>query len=76
MSVSIHWRPTSDAGTSFNSGTSDDFHKLEEVFPGNVIPAGVGAMLRAMETASGSKFYGEVADIVEQVGAIEFWGVY
>jgi hypothetical protein len=73
MSVSIHWRPATDSGKTFSSGTSDQLEKLQKVF-GNGLSQEDITVLRAMAVAASTTFYDEVADIVENVGAIEIWG--
>lgn len=74
MSVTIHWRPTSDAGKHFEGGTSTSLSKLQEVFHSGPISKKDAATLRAMAVASGDQFFNEVADIAESVGEIEVWG--
>lgn len=73
MSVSIHWRPTSDQGKRFTGGTSTSLDVLSSTF-GNNIDENDIRTLRGM--AKLDSFYGEVADIVEQVGSIQVWGVW
>lgn len=73
MSVNIHWRPASDSGKSFDGGTSSSLKRLDEVFSGEIKEEDL-EKLRAMAIAADDGFYNEVADIVEQVGSIKFWG--
>ncbi len=75
MSITIHWRPTSDEGKHFRGGTSSSFRVLADVF-GHIITKADAPKLRAMETATKDAFYGEVAGIVEELGDIEFWDSY
>ena len=75
MSVTICWRPASDKGKSFEGGTSSSFDTMKETFGSVIQPSDVVA-LRAMARAARDEFYNEVADIVENVGAIEVWGEY
>lgn len=73
MSVTICWRPKSDTGKHFQGGTSTSLDRLQNVFRGVVGETDIRT-LRAMSAAANDSFYDEVADVVEQVGAIEFWG--
>lgn len=75
MSVTIHWRPVTDKGRHFSGGTSSDLQVLKETFALGLSREDA-RVLRAMETATKNPFYGEVASVVEEVGAIEFWGEY
>lgn len=73
MSVAIHWRPLGDQGKIFRGGTSTSLEILKRTF-GNELIENAIPVLRGM--AELDKFYDEVADIVETVGAIKVWGVY
>jgi len=75
VSVTIHWRPATDIGKSFDGGTSKTLEILKSVFGKRIILAHVDS-LRAMAAATNDQFYNEVADIVERVGEIEIWGEY
>lgn len=72
MSVSIHWRPIGDQNKHFSGGTSTSLDILKSTF-GLMISENDVRTLRAM--AKLDPFYDEVADIVEQVGSIQVWGV-
>jgi hypothetical protein len=73
VSVTICWRPASDTGKHFEGGTSNSLAKLKSVF-GGVIREKDIPTLRAMAVAASDEFYSEVADVVENVGDIHFWG--
>ncbi len=75
MSVTIHWRPSTDKGKHFKTGVSRNLEVLKDAFGKEVGENDVHS-LRVMAKASRDEFYDEVADIVEQVGSIEFWGEY
>ena len=75
MSCAIHWRPITDQGKRFKQGTSSDLGTLKEVF-GTEISESEVAQLRAIAIATKNTFFGEVADVVERVGPITFWGEY
>ena len=75
MSITIRWRPATDNGRAFTSGTSHSFECLKEAC-GQVVEPHHVPMLRAMARAARDTFYDEVADIVERNGKIEIWGTY
>lgn len=75
MSASLCWRPVSDTGKHFKSGTSRAFDKLVDHLRNEVGASDVPA-LRAMAAASGDEFYNEVADTIESVGDIVLFKVY
>jgi len=75
MSVTIHWRPTTDKGRYFEGGTSSSLDVLKRTFGSTIGESDVKA-LRAMAKAANDQFYNEVADIVQQIGEIEIWGEY
>ena len=74
MSVTICWRPALEVAAYFKHGTSSELQVLQNTF--GQLPIDDIPMLRAMADASGSKFYNEVADVVEKYGAIAIWGEY
>ena len=73
MSVTIHWRPTSDKGKSFDFGTSSELEALRQACGDRLDERDI-VKLRAMSIATRSKFYDEIADIIEKVGSINVWG--
>lgn len=73
MSVTIFWRPCSERAKHFETGTSFSLEVLKGVFHGKITEKNI-LTLRAMAFSSKDKFYDEVADKVEQVGDLEFWG--
>lgn len=75
MSVTIHWKPANKQEKHFSGGTSSSLRALKETF-GDEIGAHDVPTLRAMAKAANDKFYDEVANTVEQIGAITFWGEY
>ncbi len=75
MSVTICWRPTSEIPKHFEGGTSSSLEVLKGVFHGKISEKHVDT-LRAMAASARDEFYNEIADKVEQVGEIEFWGEY
>ena len=75
MSISICWRPSTDEGKQFSSGTSTEYAILIEQF-GELIHEQDAPTLRAMAKSSKSDFYNEVADVVERIGAIRVWDSY
>lgn len=75
MSISIQWRPATDDGRSFESGTSSEYAVLVETLGRELDETDVRT-LRAMAKAANSEFYNEVADTIERVGAIKVWDSY
>jgi len=75
MSVVIHWRPVSDKGKAFSTGTSKELEVVKDIF-GSQIESKDTDKLRAMAAVGSYDFYNELADLVEQVGTIEIWGEY
>lgn len=73
MSITIHWRPETDKGKHFRSGTSTSFQRLKDVFGTTIRVKDIPA-LRAMAVAAQDDFYTEVSDMVERVGDIIVWG--
>lgn len=75
MSVTIHWRPTTDKGKHFKNGTSTSLANLKRAIGSTIGPADIDK-LHAMAIAAEDAFFSEVAEIVERVGEIEIWGEY
>lgn len=75
MSVAVRWRPASDQGKRFSGGTSSQLEKVISAIGSTVTESDVDK-LQAMHIATGEDFYDEIADTVEQVGAIVIWGEY
>jgi len=75
MSVNIHWRPTSDKGKCFDSGTSSSWDRLQRAC-GTKLNESHVPKLRVMAISTDNEFYNEVADVIEKVGSIEVWGEY
>jgi hypothetical protein len=73
VSVTIFFRRTAQKSEHFVGGTSRSLEKLKEIF-GQIISKSQIDTLRAMAIAADDKFYDEVADTVEALGEIEFWG--
>lgn len=76
MSITIKWRPATDAGKDFERGTSSEYSTLVDTFGGNILGEEDVRVLRAMAKASDSRFYDEVADTIERVGPIKVWDEY
>lgn len=75
MSVTIRWRPISDQGKDFERGTSTSLDILMRAIGSDLKEDDV-SKLRVMAIASDDEFFNEVADIIDQVGAIHVWGSY
>jgi hypothetical protein len=75
MSVTIHWRPSSEKSESFSGGTRTNLDALKRAFGTTIGPEHAQA-LRAMAIAARDELYNTVAETVEQVGEIEVWGEY
>jgi hypothetical protein len=74
MSVTVCWRPSK--GTQyFEGGRPDSLAAVLEAC-GRALTANHIPILRAMAVAARDPFFAEVADKIEQVGAIEVWGEY
>jgi hypothetical protein len=76
LSVTVHWRPASDTGNSFDRGTSDQLEILKKHFGTTITQDDVKALRAMAAVALGGDFFEEVADTVERVGAIEIWGTW
>ena len=75
MSITICYRPISDKPKHFSGGTSDAYDVLKQTFGSQITENDINK-LRAMSLASRNKFYDEVADVIENIGSIEFFGEY
>lgn len=75
MSVTVCWKPISKNSKNFAGGTSSSFAVLKTIFGDAPHLHDVDVpRLRAMAVAANDKFYDEIADTIERVGAIEVWG--
>lgn len=75
MIARIHWRPTSDKGHYFESGTSINLNELTTAIGTRLNETHI-LRLRTMAFNTKIRLYDEVADTIERVGAIEIWGEY
>lgn len=75
MSISVLWEPVGAKKGRFENGTSSEYNAITKVI-GNTISEEDIPILRAMAVAANSKFFDEVADIVEKIGGINIWSEY
>ena len=79
MSMTIYWEPVHEGFALKDTGaTSDTMKRLEETFGSAPIELNESQTfaLRAMTKASGTKAYENLADIIDEHGAIRVWGVF
>jgi len=75
MSATIHWRPATDEGKTFDNGTSSSYDRLIRAC-GSVLDIADVPKLRAMAVAADNDFYNEVANTIEKVVSIKVWRTY
>lgn len=73
MSITICYEPVNEKPLHFKTNVSAYYNVLEKTFPNFTITISDVPKLQAMSIAANTEFYNEVADIIEDIGSINFW---